>query len=90
MIEKVVNRKNMLRAYQQVMSNQGSAVVDGMSVKELFDHLHKNRDKIVADVCNGKYLPQTILGVAIPKSNGKIRLLGIPTVTDRWLQQAIH
>lgn len=90
MIEKVVNRKNMLRAYQQVMSNQGSAGVDGMSVKELSDHLHKNRDKIVADVCNGKYLPQTILGVAIPKSNGKIRLLGIPTVTDRWLQQAVH
>lgn len=90
MIEKVVNRKNMLRAYQQVMSNQGSAGVDGMSVKELSNHLHKNRDKIVADVCNGKYLPQTILGVAIPKSNGKIRLLGIPTVTDRWLQQAVH
>lgn len=90
MIEKVVNRKNMLRAYQQVMSNQGSAGVDGMSVKELSDHLHKNRDKIVADACNGKYLPQTILGVAIPKSNGKIRLLGIPTVTDRWLQQAVH
>lgn len=90
MIEKVVNRKNMLRAYQQVMSNQGSAGVDGMSVKELSDHLHKNRDKLVSDVCNGKYLPQTILGVAIPKSNGKIRLLGIPTVTDRWLQQAVH
>ena len=90
MIEKVVNRKNMLRAYQQVMSNQGSAGVDGMSVEELSNHLHKNRDKIVADVCNGKYLPQTILGVAIPKSNGKIRLLGIPTVTDRWLQQTVH
>lgn len=80
----------MLRAYQQVMSNQGSAGADGMSVKELSNHLHKNRDKIVADVCNRKYLPQTILGVAIPKSNGKIRLLGIPTVTDRWLQQAVH
>ena len=80
----------MLRAYQQVLSNKGSAGVDGMSVKELFDHLHINRDKLVSEICNGKYLPQTILGVAIPKSNGKTRLLGIPTVTDRLLQQAVH
>lgn len=90
MIEKVVNRKNMLRAYKQVVSNKGSAGVDGMSVKELSVHLKENRDKIVTAVCNGKYLPQAILGVEIPKDNGKKRLLGIPTVTDRLLQQAVN
>jgi group II intron reverse transcriptase/maturase len=90
MIEKVIDRKNMRKAYQQVKSNQGSAGVDGMSVKELSEHLKENRDKIVTSICSGKYLPQPILGVEIPKSNGKKRLLGIPTVTDRLLQQAVN
>lgn len=89
MIEKVVSRKNMLKAYRQVVSNQGAAGVDGMSVKSLLNHLQLNRDKIVKTVCNGSYLPQAILGVAIPKSNGRIRMLGIPTVTERLLQQAV-
>jgi RNA-directed DNA polymerase len=89
MIEKVISRKNMLKAYRQVVSNQGSAGVDDMSVKELSSHLKMNRDKLVAAVCNGRYLPQAILGVEIPKSNGKKRVLGIPTVTDRLLQQAV-
>lgn len=89
MIEKVITRKNMLRAYHQVLSNKGSAGVDGMPVKALSEHLDKNREKIALEVCNGKYLPQPILGVEIPKGNGKTRLLGIPTVTDRLLQQAV-
>ena len=79
----------MLKAYRQVLSNKGSAGVDGMSVYELSEHLQENRDKIVTSVCNGKYLPQPILGIEIPKANGKKRLLGIPTVTDRLLQQAV-
>jgi group II intron reverse transcriptase/maturase len=90
MIEKVVSRKNMLRAYRQVVSNQGVAGVDGMSVKSLSIHLKINRDRIVNSVCTGSYLPHAILGVAIPKSNGKIRMLGIPTVTERLLQQAVN
>ena len=90
MIEKVLNRANMLRAYHQVVSNKGSAGVDGMGVKALLQHLKNNRDSIVTAVSEGHYLPQAILGVAIPKSNGKTRLLGIPTVTDRLLQQAVH
>jgi RNA-directed DNA polymerase len=89
MIERVVNRKNMLKAYRQVVSNAGSAGVDGMSVKELSGHLKRNRDRIVTAVCTGRYLPEAILGVAIPKGNGKTRVLGIPTVTDRLLQQAV-
>ena len=80
----------MLKAYHQVVSNKGSAGVDGMGVNKLLHHLKINRDVIVQAVSEGNYLPQPILGVEIPKSNGKTRLLGIPTVTDRLLQQAVH
>ena len=76
-------------AYRQVLANKGSAGIDGMQVTELKPHIRKEREAIVQSIINGRYLPQPILGVSIPKSNGKIRLLGIPTVTDRWLQQAI-
>jgi RNA-directed DNA polymerase len=71
MIEQVLNRRNIMRAYRQVVSNNGSAGVDGMPVKELYAHLTKNREQIEADIRQGKYLPQPIRGVEIPKSNGK-------------------
>ncbi len=89
MIEQVLNRRNVQRAYRQVVSNKGSAGVDGMSVKELYNYLSENRERIETEVRQGKYLPQPILGVEIPKSKGKTRLLGIPTVIDRLLQQAV-
>jgi retron-type reverse transcriptase len=90
MIEKVINRKNMLKAYHQVLSNKGAAGVDGRGVKALSAHLKENGQQIVESVRAGSYLPQPILGVEIPKANGKKRLLGIPTVSERWLQQAVH
>ena len=89
MIEQVINRRNMHLAYKQVLANKGSAGVDGMQVSELKPHIRQEREAIVLSIINGRYLPQPILGVTIPKSNGKTRLLGIPTVTDRWLQQAV-
>jgi group II intron reverse transcriptase/maturase len=89
MIEQVINRRNMQLAYRQVVANKGSAGIDGMQVSELKQHLSKEREAIVLSIINGCYLPQPILGVNIPKSNGKTRLLGIPTVTDRWLQQSV-
>ena len=79
----------MQKAYQHVMKNKGSAGVDGMSLKELSDHVKNNRNEIALALYKEKYLPQPILGVEIPKSNGKTRLLGIPTVVDRWLQQCV-
>lgn len=79
----------MRLACSHVVQNKGSAGVDGMTVKELTIFVKENRDKIATEMCNGKYLPQAILGVEIPKSNGKTRLLGIPTVVDRWLQQCV-
>lgn len=78
-----------MQAYRQVVSNKGSAGVDGMPVKELNAHLTNNREQIESDIRAGIYQPQAIRGVEIPKSNGKVRLLGVPTVTDRLLQQAV-
>jgi len=89
LIEQVINRQNMMRALNQVRGNKGSAGVDRMSVGELYDYLTKNRESIEQSLLNGTYLPQPILGVEIPKSNGKVRLLGVPTVVDRMLQQAV-
>ena len=89
MIEQVLNRQNMMRAYGQVKRNKGAAGVDGMTVEELYAYLTSNRESIESALRNGTYLPQSIRGVEIPKSNGKVRLLGIPTVIDRLLQQAV-
>lgn len=89
LIEQVINRQNMMRAFKQARQNKGSAGVDRMPVKELYDYLTKNRESIEQSLLNGTYLPQPILGVEIPKSNGKVRLLGVPTVVERMLQQAV-
>ena len=72
------------------MANKGSAGVDGMLVDDLPKFLKEHQDKIATTVCNGKYHSQPILGIEIPKSNGKKRLLGVPTVVDRVLQQAVN
>ncbi len=90
MIEQVLNRRNMMRAYRQVIQNKGSSGMDGMSVKELYAWLTQNRDQWETEIRGNSYLPQPILGVEIPKSNGKVRLLGIPVVIDRMLQQAVN
>lgn len=88
MIEQVLNPRNIMRAYRQVVSNKGSAGVDDITVKELYVYLTKNREQIASDIRAGKYFPQPIRGAEIKKKNGKKRLLGIPTVIDRVLQQA--
>lgn len=89
MIEQVLKRKNLLKAHRQVVRNKGASGVDGMSVEALTSHIEVNRDKILTAILNHSYVPQAIRGVEIPKSNGKVRLLGVPTVTDRWLQQSV-
>ncbi len=89
MIEQVITKKNMRLACTQVVRNKGCAGVDGMEVSELSMYVRQQRTAIATAVTKGVYLPQPILGVTIPKSNGKTRLLGIPTVADRWLQQCI-
>ena len=63
MIEEVLNRRNVTRAYRQILSNKGSAGVDGMPVEKLYEYLTNNRGRIESDLREGKYLPQAILGV---------------------------
>jgi len=79
----------MLRAMKQVQKNHGSAGVDHMPVTKLSDLMSIDKNELTEHVRAGKYLPQAILGVEIPKGNAKMRLLGIPTVRDRLLQQAV-
>ena len=89
MIEQILTRKNLLQAMHQVQRNHGSAGVDRMPVTKLTELLSIDKEELTVKVRSGKYLPQPILGVEIPKGNGKTRLLGIPTVTDRLLQQVV-
>lgn len=89
MIEQVLQAKNLYKAYQRVVSNRGASGLDGMEVTELKSYIDRHRNDILISILNGKYVPTAIRGVAIPKSNGKTRLLGVPTVVDRWLQQAV-
>lgn len=89
MIEQVISPRNMHLAYLQVVRNKGSSGVDGMRINQLKSFIDANRETIKSNMSKGAYLPQPILGVSIPKSNGKTRLLGIPTVIDRWLQQSV-
>jgi group II intron reverse transcriptase/maturase len=88
-IDKVLNAGNLTQACYEVIRNKGAAGVDKMSVKELKAYLDKNRQVLTEMIRNGDYIPQPIRGKEIPKSPGKMRLLGIPTVIDRMLQQAV-
>ena len=88
-IDKVLNAGNLTQACCEVVRNDGAAGVDKMSVKELKDYLDKNRNGLTELIRKGSYCPKPIRGKEIPKSNGKMRLLGIPTVIDRMLQQAV-
>ena len=90
MIKEILSRENMQTAFNQVVSNKGSAGVDKMPVEELKPYLQVHWGRIRTEVETGAYLPQKVLGIEIPKSNGGKRLLGIPTVVDRMLQQAIN
>ena len=89
MIEEVLKPKNLYKAYLKVVRNKGAGGIDNMTVDELFSYLEENRHQIIASILEQSYIPKPIKGVEIPKSNGEPRLLGIPTVVDRWLQQAV-
>jgi len=89
MIEQIVSRKNLLKARRQVEKNKGSSGIDRMAVSELKGNLDKNRESLVTRILNHSYVAQPILGVVIPKGSGKTRQLGVPTVVDRVLQQAV-
>jgi len=89
LIDKILHPKNLTKAYYKVVGNGGAAGVDMMDVSELRSYIDMHRTSIQTLMLNDSYIPSAIRGVEIPKSNGKKRLLGIPTVIDRWLQQAV-
>jgi RNA-directed DNA polymerase len=88
-IEQVLSARNLTGACKEVVQNKGSAGIDAMGVKQLKAYLDKNRENLTTGIRQGKYIPAPIMGKEIPKRNGKKRLLGIPTVIDRMLQQAV-
>ena len=89
LLEEIVSRENLNRAYKRVKRNKGAGGVDGMEVDELLQYLKDNGDEIRMSIVEGKYQPQPVRRVEIPKDNGKKRKLGIPTAVDRVIQQAI-
>ena len=89
MIEKVLEATNLFKATRQVERNKGTSGVDGMKTMELSAYIAENRLEILDTIRRNSYVPDSILGVNIPKGKGKTRLLGIPTVVDRWLQEAL-
>lgn len=89
LIYKVMDRNNLNLAYKRVKTNKGAPGIDGMTVDELMVYLLRNKDELLRKVAEGSYEPQPVKRVEIPKSDGSKRKLGIPTVRDRFIQQAI-
>ena len=90
LIERMVERDNMVKALSRVVRNKGAAGVDKMPVGELPEYLRRNWHFIKEQLLTGTYRPKPVLRVEIPKASGGIRLLGVPTVVDRLIQQAMH
>lgn len=89
LLEHILSPDNLNLAYRQVVSNAGVGGVDKMGTSELFPYLNLHKDELIEQLLLGKYRPLAVLRVEIPKDNGQKRLLGIPTVVDRFIQQAI-
>lgn len=89
LMELVVERQNLWLALKRVKQNKGSAGIDGMSVGELGDHLREHWPRYREQLLTGTYQPAPVKRVAIPKPGGGERELGIPTVLDRFIQQAV-
>ncbi|WP_216597633.1 group II intron reverse transcriptase/maturase [Persicobacter sp. CCB-QB2] len=89
LLDQILCPYNLNRAYQRVVKNKGSHGIDGMKVGALASYLQIHGREIVQSIRQGNYRPNPVRRVEIPKDNGKTRPLGIPTVVDRWVQQAI-
>jgi group II intron reverse transcriptase/maturase len=89
LLAKILESENLNQAFKQVKSNKGASGVDGMKVNELKEHLSENGERIKEQIQTRKYKPSPVRRVEIPKPDGGIRNLGVPTVTDRFIQQAV-
>ena len=89
LMEQVVRQENATAAWLAVKRNGGAPGIDGMTTQQLRDHVRKHWETIRAKLLSGTYVPSPVRRVEIPKPNGGVRLLGIPTVLDRWIQQML-
>lgn len=89
LFEFILSPDNLNTAYKQVKRNKGKGGVDGMQIEELLPYLQSHREELIMSLQKGKYRPQPVRRVEIPKDNGKKRKLGIPIVVDRVIQQAV-
>ena len=89
LMERICEHGNLNRAYKRVKANRGAAGIDGMTVEELYDWLKEHKEELIASLLDGSYEPQPVFGKEIDKPGGGKRRLGIPTVVDRLVQQAI-
>ena len=90
LLEKILSKENMQEAYRRVVKNGGAPGIDKITVDELKSHCQQHWSRIREELFSGTYQPQAVRQVEIPKANGGTRMLGIPTVMDRLIQQAIH
>ena len=90
LLDLILRKDNLNKAYKQVKSNKGAGGIDGMQVDELLPYLRENQDTLIQEIRIGKYRPNPVRRVEIPKeTKGEVRKLGVPTVVDRVIQQAI-
>ena len=89
LLEEILSRENMTRAYKRVVANKGASGVDGITTDEVKEYLIEHWEEIREQIRNRKYKPQPVRRVEIPKPNGGVRNLGIPSVVDRIIEQAI-
>ncbi|MFD1400925.1 maturase [Robinsoniella peoriensis] len=82
LIDVITSKENLNKAYKKVVGNKGAGGVDGLKVEELGAYIKENKDEIVQSIKNRTYMPKPVRRVYIPKDNGKMRQLGIPTVTS--------
>ena len=89
LLEKILYKDNLNRAYKRVKANRGAPGIDGITVDEIGAYLRENQEAIIERIYKGKYTPDPVRRKEIPKADGGVRKLGIPTVKDRIFQQAI-
>ena len=90
LLEQILNPENLNRAYKCVMRNKGCGGIDKMSCEQMLPWLLANKELLISSLLDGSYRPNSVRRVEIPKDNGKKRQLGISTVVDRLVQQAIN
>ena len=89
LLERILNRNNLNRAYKQVKRNHGAPGIDGMTVEQALPWLQEHREELLQSIREGTFTPSPVRRKEIPKPDGGTRKLGIPTVVDRIIQQAI-